>query len=172
MILKRVSELRQRMEDHNIDAFIIPRADEHQSEYVASSDERVRYISGFTGSAATVIISKNKAALFTDGRYTIQAKRQLDENIFHLCHSVEYPMSAWILKNLSKKVTIGFDPKLHTAKQIENLNKELSSDSINVKPSVNLVDLIWTNQPPTPQKKVFIHNTKYSENQVQINVLV
>ena len=66
------------------------------------------------------------------------------------------------LKNLSKKVTIGFDPKLHTAKQIENLNKELSSDSINVKPSVNLVDLIWTNQPPTPQKKVFIHNTKYS----------
>ena len=162
MILKRVSELRQRMEDHKIDAFIIPRADEHQSEYVASSDERVRYISGFTGSAATVIISKNKAALFTDGRYTIQAKRQLDENIFHLCHSVEYPMSAWILKNLSKKVTIGFDPKLHTAKQIENLNKELSSDSINVKPSVNLVDLIWTNQPPTPQKKVFIHNTKYS----------
>ena len=123
MILKRVSELRQRMEDHKIDAFIIPRADEHQSEYVASSDERVRHISGFTGSAATVIISKNKAALFTDGRYTIQAKRQLDENIFDLCHSVDYPISAWILKNLSDKITIGFDPKLHTSKQMENLNK-------------------------------------------------
>ena len=126
MILKRVSELRQRMEEHKIDAFIIPRADEHQNEYLASSDERVRYISGFTGSAATVIISKNKAALFTDGRYTIQAKRQLDESIFHLCHSVDHPMNVWILKNLSDKITIGFDPKLHTAKQIENLNKDLS----------------------------------------------
>ena len=162
MILKRVNELRQRMKEHKIDAFIIPRADEHQSEYVASSDERVRHISGFTGSAATVIISKNKAALFTDGRYTIQAKRQLDENIFDLCHSVDYPISAWILQNLSDKITIGFDPKLHTSKQMENLNKELSTKNIIVKPSVNLVDLIWTNQPPTPQTKVFIHHTKYS----------
>ena len=162
MILKRVSELRQRMEEHKIDAFIIPRADEHQNEYLASSDERVRYISGFTGSAATVIISKNKAALFTDGRYTIQAKRQLDESIFHLCHSVDHPMNVWILKNLSDKITIGFDPKLHTTKQIENLNKDLSSKNIAVTPSVNFVDLIWTDQPPTPQKKVFIHHMKYS----------
>ncbi len=161
-ISKRVNELRQRMEEHKIDAFIIPRADEHQNEYVASSDERVKYISGFTGSAATVIISKNKAALFTDGRYTIQAKRQLDGSIFHLCHSVDYPMGTWILKNLSDKITIGFDPKLHTTRQIENLKKDLLSKNIIIKPSINLLDLIWTDQPRVPQKQVFTHHIKYS----------
>ena len=153
-IVKKVSQLRQKMNDQNIDAFIIPRADEYQSEYVASSDERVKYISGFTGSAATVIISDDKAALFTDGRYTIQAKRQVDENIYELCHSIEYPISAWIKKNLSNGMTIGFDPKLHTLSQIEALNKDISSKNITLSPIINLLDLIWTNRPPEPRKKI------------------
>ena len=82
VINNKIEALRKLLDQYKIDALIIPRADEHQSEYVSSSDERVKYISGFTGSAGTVLVAKNKAALFTDGRYTIQAKRQINTDIF------------------------------------------------------------------------------------------
>ena len=125
-IHKKITALRKLLEQYGIDAFLITRADEHQSEYVAKCDERVQYISDFTGSAGTVLVTKDKAALFTDGRYTIQATRQIDEKIFELCHITKYPLEHWILENLTNKLTVGFDPRLHTPKQIKNISKIIS----------------------------------------------
>lgn len=162
-INQKITALRKLLDQYDIDAFLIPRADEHQSEYVAKSDERVRYISGFTGSAGTILVTKNNAALFTDGRYTIQATRQINKEIFELCHITKYPIDNWILDNLSDGSKIGIDPKLHTPKQIKNISSKISKKNIVfVSQENNLLDMIWEKQPKPPLGKVIPHNTIYS----------
>ena len=162
-IHKKITALRKLLEQYGIDAFLIPRADEHQSEYVAKCDERVQYISDFTGSAGTVLVTKDKAALFTDGRYTIQATRQIDEKIFELCHITKYPLEHWILENLTNKLKIGFDPRLHTPKQIKNISKIISKKNITLLPlENNLLDMIWEEQPKPPMGNVVPHKLIYS----------
>ena len=163
VINNKIEALRKLLDQYKIDALIIPRADEHQSEYVSSSDERVKYISGFTGSAGTVLVAKNKAALFTDGRYTIQAKRQINTDIFELCNITKYPPDNWILDNLSNKAKIGFDPKLHTPKQIKTITKNIATKFCKlVAIENNLLDILWKDKPGPPMGSVVLHDIIYS----------
>ncbi|KAF8978402.1 hypothetical protein BGZ46_006497 [Entomortierella lignicola] len=154
----RISRLRELMKspEYNLTAFVIPSEDAHQSEYVAECDERRAYISGFTGSAGLAIVSLDSAALFTDGRYFLQASQQLDSN-WTLMKSGLPNVPTWqeyIVKNLPPGSRIGIDPLVFTATDATKLEKELSKSGSSLVPVPNLVDLIWTDRPARPARKL------------------
>src|SRR5215813_2434949 len=110
----RLAALQQELRSRKLAGFIIPRADEHQGEYVPKRAERLAWISNFTGSAGLVIVLKDKAAVFVDGRYTIQVREQVDAKLFEIRHVINEPPEAWIAANLTKGQILGFDPWLIT----------------------------------------------------------
>ena len=103
----RVARLRLRLEAAGVDGFIVPRADEHQGEYVPRAAERLAWITGFHGSAGTAVILKDRAAIFVDGRYTIQAEQEVDGRVFERCHVVERTPIAWIAETAGRGARIG-----------------------------------------------------------------
>ena len=111
---ERVGRLREWLEQESLDGFLVPRADQHQGEYVAPGSERLRWLTGFAGSAGVALILRERAHIFVDGRYTLQVRSQVDLSIFTIESLVETPPPAWIGKNLGKGARIGFDPWLHT----------------------------------------------------------
>ena len=110
----RVADLRALMAKLGIDALLIPRADEHQNEYVPPSAERLAWITGFTGSAGLAVIAAKSAAVFVDGRYTVQAPNEVDTKIFDVKAIRGTDLLPWLTQNLPNDAVIGFDPKLHT----------------------------------------------------------
>ncbi|CAL1708592.1 unnamed protein product [Somion occarium] len=164
---KRLEALRSLMSssEHNVTAMVIPSEDQHMSEYIAACDERRAYISGFNGSAGTVIVTLKDAFLFTDGRYFLQAEKQLDSN-WTLMKSGLPDVPTWqefLSKNLEKHSRIGIDPTLITAADAESLETSLKAkESHLVSLTDNLVDFIWEDRPPRPANKVFPLDVKYS----------
>ncbi|QND53630.1 aminopeptidase P family protein [Phyllobacterium sp. 628] len=158
----RVAKLRAELETLGLDGFLVPRADEHQGEYVPPRAQRLAWLTGFTGSAGVVLVLKNKAHLFVDGRYTLQAADQTDPAVFTVESLVETPPPVW-LRNSGRKLTIGFDPWLHTIAETKALREALEANGgklVAVKD--NLVDLVWENQPAPPLEAVTIQPEKYA----------
>ena len=119
----RVKALRTELAKRGLTGFVVPHADRHQSEYLPASEERLAWLTGFTGSAGTAIVLMDKAALFVDGRYTLQAREQADTSLFEIVHLVDTPPHQWIKQALKKGDTLGFDPWLHTIEGAERLAK-------------------------------------------------
>ncbi|KIW75399.1 hypothetical protein Z517_10140 [Fonsecaea pedrosoi CBS 271.37] len=163
---KRLSQLRELMRKHELDIYIVPSEDSHQSEYIAPCDARRAYISGFTGSAGTAVITLEKAALSTDGRYFNQASKQLDENWLLLKQGMEDvpTWQEWTTEQAQGGKTVGVDPTVITAidarKLSETLKKKSHATLVGV--SQNLVDKIWTDRPPRPAEKVIVLSDKYA----------
>src|SRR5215469_11459003 len=111
----RLSALREELARRNLTGFVIPRADQQQNEYVAPSEERLAWLTGFTGSAGLAVVLAQEAALFVDGRYTLQAAKQVDGKAFAVEPLVEPPPESWISKHLKAGDRLGFDPWLHTS---------------------------------------------------------
>ncbi len=154
----RVSSLRKELAKQQLDGFLVPRSDEHQSEYVPACEERLEFISGFTGSAGFALILKNTAAIFIDGRYTLQIKLQVDTKIFTPVSSLEPNIREWMLNTVPTNARIGYDPRLHTTQDIERLAKILLCMSAElVAVQQNPIDLIWQNRPPASKNMVQIH---------------
>jgi Xaa-Pro aminopeptidase len=154
----RVLSLRKELAKQQLDGFLVPRSDEHQSEYVPACEERLEYISGFTGSAGFALILKNTAAIFIDGRYTLQIKLQVDTKLFTPVASLEPSIREWVLSSVPANARIGYDPRLHTTQDIERLAKILLCMSAElVAVQQNPIDLIWQNRPPAPKNMVQIH---------------
>jgi len=159
----RLKALRAELARQGFDAFIFSRADEHQNEYVPSSEERVAWLTGFTGSAAIVVVLADKAALFTDGRYTLQAKDQIDSKLFVIEHMVEKPAAKWLSENLPTGATLGYDPWRTTADGVERLAKAAKdAGSRLVAAKENPLDKIWTDRPSPPLTPVVLHGLKFS----------
>ena len=151
----RMQSLRDEMKSSNVDAFLVPRSDAHQGEYIQPGDARLRWLSGFSGSAGIAIILKNAAALFVDGRYIIQASNEVDEELFEIIPMSQSSVSEWLSSRLGTgKANINYDPWLHTIKQVETLKSELSN-SINVKGGKNLIDKIWIKKSRPSIKKIY-----------------
>ncbi len=112
--LARVSALRGELAKEGLAGFIVPRADEHQNEYVPPNAERLRWLTGFAGSAGIAVVLRDRAALFVDGRYTAQVKAQADPSVFEFRHVVDEPPTEWIARNLKPDAKLGYDPRLHT----------------------------------------------------------
>ena len=157
---KRLIDLRNHLRKSRLAGFIIPVNDEYQSEYVAKYSQRLAWLTGFTGSAGTAIILKNKAAIFVDGRYTIQAKNEVNTNLYKIIHLSEMSPSSWIKKMVRGKEVLAFDPWLHTVQSITHLQKEFVTANIKLKEiRTNPIDKIWKDQPQQPITPV-IHLAK------------
>lgn len=154
---ERLRALRALMLARRIDALLVPRTDAHQGENVAPRDERLAWLTGFTGSAGYCVVSMNDAAIFVDSRYLLQVKKQVDLKLFTIKQHPDEQAAAWIRQISQKGATVGFDPWLHTIEQIDDLSKALATDEIALKPVQNLVDTIWSDQPPPPAGPVVAH---------------
>lgn len=159
----RVAALRAAFAVQKIDGFIVPRTDEYQGEYVPASADRLRWISGFTGSAGYAIILQDKAGLFSDGRYTIQLKQQADPDLFETGDSTKVSAAEWLFSK-AKGAVIGYDPRLHTTREI----KAFEDRQIALKPlSINLIDSIWADRPAPPASAVEVFPIDYAGRSVQ-----
>ncbi len=150
----RLALLRQVMAQEGLSGFMVPRADAHQGEYVAPRDDRLAWLTGFTGSAGFCIVLAERAAVFVDGRYRAQVKGQVDTSCFTPVNWPETKPARWLAESLPNGGLIGFDPWLYTAEQLEALLKGLEGTGITLKPVGNLIDRIWPDQPAPPQGRI------------------
>src|SRR5436190_11492048 len=116
---ERIQALRRELKARKLDGFLVPHSDEHQDEFLPPSAERLRWLTGFTGSAGTAIVLEDCAALFVDGRYSLQARAQADASLFEVLQIPEAKASKWLVGKLAKGATVGYDPRLHTMKEIK-----------------------------------------------------
>ncbi|WP_374545656.1 aminopeptidase P family protein [Rhodoblastus sp.] len=159
----RLKMLRARLKAMKLDGFLVPRADAHQNEYVAPCEERLAWLAGFTGSAGFVIVLADKAALFVDGRYTIQAREQVDAKAFTVVPLAEISPSDWLAKNAKKGARIGFDPWLHTHGQIQRFETAANKAGALLVPiEENPIDGLWSDRPAQPSGRVVLHPPKYA----------
>ena len=145
----RLARLRAEMAAEKLDGFLVPRADAHQGEYVAPRDERLAWLTGFTGSAGFAAALTHVAGVFVDGRYRVQVRHQVAGD-FTPVNWPETRLADWLKKQLPKGGSIGFDPWLHSFEEIEKLIEALEGSGITLSESDNLVDRIWPGQPAPP----------------------
>lgn len=146
----RLAALRAAMAAEGLDGFLVPRADAHQGEYVAPGDERLSWLTGFTGSAGFCIALREAAGVFIDGRYRSQVKDQVDLAHFTPVHWPETKPADWLLAQLPNGGKIGFDPWLYTPDQIAVLEAGLDGSDITLVAHANLVDAVWPDRPAPP----------------------
>ncbi|KCV83122.1 aminopeptidase [Actibacterium atlanticum] len=146
----RLAQLRAAMAQEGLAGFLVPRADAHQGEYVAAHDERLSWLTGFTGSAGFAAITLQDAGVFIDGRYRVQVKDQVDLDHFAPVPWPETKLADWLREVLPEGGAVGFDPMLHTFDQIDQLLKGLEGSAITLSQTANLVDAIWADQPAPP----------------------
>ncbi|WP_144213383.1 aminopeptidase P family protein [Shewanella donghaensis] len=159
-INQRLQAIRQTMSQQNLDAFIIPRADEYLGEYVPERNERLLWATGFTGSAGAAIILKDTAAIFVDGRYTVQVALQVDAELFSYESLYDTPQIQWLIDNLGQGKRIAIDSRLHTLAWYQQAEQQLTKADISlVSVSENPIDTHWEQRPelPTDPITLFSH---------------
>ena len=164
-INERIAALRTHIAQENIQAFIIPSTDPHLSEYVAPHWQSREWISGFTGSAGTVVITAEEAGLWTDSRYFLQAARQIEGTEITLYKEMlpETPsIPAFLNSRLQERDTVGIDGKMFSAKEVEHLQEALRKSGIHVKSVADPLQLLWKDRPAMPLSPAFIHDTQYA----------
>lgn len=160
---ERIAQLRKRMSTLDLDYWLVPHAGPHHTEELPDRDQRLRFLTDFSGSAGSAIISMESAVLFVDGRYTLQAKNQSDQGIYTMASLVESPPSNWLEHNAKKGERVGFDPWLHTIAEMDRLHTIAKSNGFElVATAENLVDAVWPHQPAPPAGQAHIHPLQYA----------
>lgn len=160
---ERVGRLREWLHAKSLDGFIVPRSDEHQGEYVAARSERLKWLTGFSGSAGAAIVMTGRAVIFVDGRYTLQVRDQTDPEIFEYDSLVDNPPAKWIRINLGKATRLAFDPWLHTVGEVKALAKAADKAGVElVALETNPIDAIWDDQPEPPLEAVEIQPIEFA----------
>jgi Xaa-Pro aminopeptidase len=154
----RLARLRAELTSRGIDGFLIPRADEHQGEYVPRRAERLAWLTGFTGSAGAAAVLTDKAAIFVDGRYTLQVRNQTDTTLFETLDVMNDGLPNWLEANLPKGAKLGYDPWLHTQAGVERLriSAERAGAQL-VALDSNPLDAAWPDQPEPPRARAVPH---------------
>jgi Xaa-Pro aminopeptidase len=152
----RLARLRDHLRAEGLAGFLIPRADVHQGEYVAARDERLQWLTGFTGSAGFAIVLPDVAGVFIDGRYRVQVKGQVDLAAYTPVPWPEVKPGQWIRDHLEAGV-VGFDPWLHSADEIARIEAALEGSGVTLRAVANAVDAIWPDQPAPPAGAAFPH---------------
>lgn len=159
----RAERLRAELAERGLDGFIVPRADEHQGEYVASYAERLHWLTGFGGSAGLAIILKSEAAIFIDGRYTLRAAQEVDTAEFKPHHVTEETPADWLASRTGPDMRIGIDPWLHTSNQFRQFENACARAGAVLAPTEgNPVDSIWEDQPAPPSGQVAVQQTEHA----------
>ncbi len=162
----RLALLREELATRRLDGFIVPRGDEHQGEYVPASAQRLAWLTGFTGSAGMAIVLAERAALFVDGRYTLQAAAQVDAERFEVRHLIDEPPARWLAASLGAGAVVGYDPWLHTPHEVERLQAGAQRAGASLRPVVhpadNPIDLVWPGRPAAPLAPVVPHPERFA----------
>ncbi len=157
--MDKLARLRGEMRTRGVAAYLVPRADEHLGEYVPPEAERLAWLTGFTGSAGLAVVLPVRAALFVDGRYTIQAAAEVDAQAWELRHLIEQPAAKWLAKVLPKGALVGCDPMLFSANQLAKFEEAgISLARI----GDNLVDAIWADRPRPLARAAVVHGLEYA----------
>lgn len=164
-ILERVNALRSLMEEKEIHAYIITSSDPHMSEYVPEYWTARQWISGFTGSAGTVVVTREKAGLWTDSRYFLQAEKELEGSgidLFRMGATGVPNQYQWLLSELEFEANIGFDGTCFSIAQTKELKNKLGDLSIHINEEDDLINEIWSNRPSLPNHKIFEHPVEFA----------
>ena len=156
--------IRAAMAAQDLDGLLVPHEDEHQNEYLPKANDRLAWATGFTGSAGAAVILKDKAAVFVDGRYTIQVRAQVDPQVFEIRDLVEGGVPAYLRETLQPGWTVGYDPRLHSPETLERLSAAALAAGAKLSPvSVNPLDEAWGGQRPAqPKAPVVPHPLEYA----------
>ncbi len=152
-VAPRLKALRAALQQADMDAFLVPRDDAHRGETVPPGEERLAWLTGFTGSAGMAIAGLHKAALCVDSRYTLQAPAQTDTGLFDVVEVPPASAASWIRDNLAKGTKIAFDPWLHTPGEIASLTEKLEGHA-SLHPGDNFIDSVWTDRPAPPPGEI------------------
>lgn len=156
--IPRLADLRGWLAGTGCGAFLVPRADAHQGETVAACDERLAWLTGFTGSAGIAAIAAERAAIFVDGRYRLQVRDEVDTSAFELLRHPEDKLSDWLAEAVPAGTRIAYDPWLHTIEEIETLAAALAPHDISLDAvAANPLDEIWTDRPAPPAPPIILH---------------
>ena len=156
-----LAALRAELKRRGLDGFMVPRADRQQNEYLPASEERLAWLTGFTGSAGAAIVLADKAVLFVDGRYTVQAESQVDGKLFTIEHLVDSPPEQWLEQNLKSGAKLGYDPWLHTSENVDKLRKACTTAGAElVAVDDNPIDALWRDRPAPPAGPVSLRDVK------------
>ncbi len=159
----RLAALREELARRKLTGFIVPRADQQQNEYVAPSEERLAWLTGFTGSAGLAIVLVHQAAVFVDGRYTLQAAKQVDTAAWAIESLVEPPPERWLESHLQAGDRLGFDPWLHTSSAVERLQAACAKAGAElIAVDGNPIDAVWHERPEPPLGAVSIHGAEFA----------
>ena len=159
----RLQALRKELTHQGLTGFIIPRTDEYQSEYVPACAERLAWLTGFSGSWGMAVVLQSDAAIFVDGRYTVQVREQVDGEAFTHQHLIEHPPELWLEERLRAGDRVGYDPDLHTLDGIARLRKAVTqADATLVAVTSNPVDAVWHEQPAAPLAQVVLHDQAHA----------
>jgi Xaa-Pro aminopeptidase len=159
----RVQALRAELSRRGLSGFVVPRADRHQNEYGTPSEERLAWLTGFTGSAGVCVVLADRAVLFVDGRYTLQAAAQVDPAVFSVVHLTETPPEKWLEANLPAGAKLGYDPWLHTSDGAERLARACGNAGANLEPvDGNPIDAVWHDRPAPPLGAVSLHDQSFA----------
>ncbi|HAV1390283.1 TPA: aminopeptidase P family protein [Vibrio parahaemolyticus] len=158
--LSRVNAIREWLAQHNIDALLIPHEDEYLGEYVPAHNERLHWLTGFTGSAGAAVITQDKAAIFVDGRYTVQVTKQVPNELFEYRHLIEEPALDWIQDNLTANASVAIDPRMHSSAWLDMAQAKLAGKlELNILSS-NPIDELWHDRPAPVVSDVRLMPTK------------
>ena len=162
---ENLSSLRSLMRQRNIDAYLIPSADPHQSEYLPNHWKSREWLSGFTGSAGILVVTQSFAGLWTDERYFLQAEQELEGSGIllkkqQIPHSPEH--IAWLKDHLPKGAVLALDGRLFSIRQVQFIEKHFNAAGISLDIHTDLIDLIWKDRPPLPEHQIFEHDTLYA----------
>ncbi|MDG2318746.1 MAG: aminopeptidase P family protein [Rhodospirillaceae bacterium] len=154
----RLTALRAHLKSVGVDGCVVPRGDEYQGEFVAPYAERLAWLTDFTGSAGLAVVLSEQAALFVDGRYTLQVRDQVDDTLYAIRHVTDEPVSAWLKESLTNGQKLGFDPHLHTPGQVKRFCDACEkAGAALVQLSANPIDAVWQDQPARPQVPAKTH---------------
>ncbi|HEX4408230.1 MAG TPA: aminopeptidase P family protein [Xanthobacteraceae bacterium] len=167
----RISAVRAELKRQGLDGFIVPRADRYQNEYVPPCAERLAWLTGFTGSAGAAIVLAERAAIFVDGRYTVQVQEEVDTAIFTVEHLVDHPPTTWIEENLPAGAKLGYSPWLHTVDGAERLAKACTAAGATlVAVADNPIDVSWKDRPQPPRGAVVLHDLRYAGETAEVKL--
>ena len=159
----RLGALRARLDEAGLDGFVVPHADAHQNEFLPPDAERLAWLTGFTGSAGTAVVLRDRAAIFVDGRYTLQVRDQTDGELYEFRHLIEEPVAGWLTEHLPAGARLGYDPWLHTKSQAERLARATERVGAELVPvAANPLDAIWRDRPPAPCAPVVPHEGRFA----------
>ncbi|WNJ96706.1 aminopeptidase P family protein [Vibrio ruber] len=161
-ISERISNIRSWLKENQLDALIVPHEDEYLGEYLPVHNERLQWLTGFTGSAGVAVITQEQASIFVDGRYTVQVTKQVPDSIFEYHHLIEEPFLDWIIDHLSPSSKVGFDPRLHRSLWVTHAQQKVSGKLTLCPLQNNPIDLLWQNRPVPFFSKMWLMDIKQS----------